>query len=292
MLPSKLETAIMIKDILVHLDGTARDEERLQLAESIAAANEAHLTGLFTNLLPDIPFITPMDAGAAAAEVLLSLREEARGTGDSLQRKLIERLARSGVSYELRRLDDTLGRFPSQVASEARWADLFVMSRPYEGDESGMWDIVFEAVLFEGGRSILVVPPGYRPPDAIRRVLVCWRDSREAARAVAEAAPFLNKATKVTVLAVDPETKKDTGKSQPTADIAKHVSRCGAPVEVHSVQSLGRDIGDVILDQARRISADLIVMGGYGHSRARQWIIGGATRNTLATSDAPILMAH
>jgi nucleotide-binding universal stress UspA family protein len=282
----------MIKDVLVHLDGTSRDEARLQHAEAIASVFQAHVTGLFTNPLPDMPLIAPMDAGAAAAEILVSLTDEAKGTGDVLQKRLADRMARFSVPYEIRRIDGTPGKIPNEAAIEARWADLFIMSRPYDTDGSEQWDSLFEAVLFEGGRSVLVVPPNHRPADAIRRVLVCWRNTREAARAVAEAVPFLEKATKITILMVDPDQKKTDGNSQPAADIAKHISRYGAPVEVTTAESQGRDVSDVILEQARRISADLIVMGGYGHSRAREWIIGGATRNTLLTSEIPILMAH
>jgi nucleotide-binding universal stress UspA family protein len=199
---------------------------------------------------------------------------------------------RLSVPNEIRRIDGTLGQITNDAATEARWTDLFVMSRPYDTDGSEQWVSLFEAVLFEGGRGVLVVPPGHRPADAIRRILVCWRDTRETARAIAEAAPFLARATKTVILTVDPEPKKSGDESEPTADIAKHISRYEAPVEVSVVQSQGRDISDVILEQARRTSADLIVMGGYGHSRAREWIIGGATRDTLMASEFPILMAH
>jgi nucleotide-binding universal stress UspA family protein len=196
------------------------------------------------------------------------------------------------VPNEIRRIDGTLGQITNDAATEARWADLFIMSRPYDTDGSEQWVSLFEAVLFEGGRGVLVVPPGHRPADAIRRILVCWRDTRETSRAIAEAAPFLARATKTVILTVDPEPKTGGDGSEPTADIAKHISRYGAPVEVSVVRSQGRDVSDVILEQARRISADLIVMGGYGHSRAREWIIGGATRDTLMGSEFPILMAH
>jgi len=282
----------MIKDVLVHLDGSPRDEERLQHAEAIASIWQSHVTGLFTNPTPDIPLIAPMDGGAAAAEIIVSLNEESKGAGDVLQKNLADRMARFSVPNEIRRLDGTPGVLSNEIVTEARWADLLVMSRPYGTDGSERWDAAFEAVLFEGGRGVLLVPPGHRPADAIRRVLVCWRNTREAARAVAEAAPFLEKATKVTILTVDPDQGTGTGRTEPAADIAKHISRFGAPVEVSIAHSQGRDIGEVILDQARRVSADLIVMGGYGHSRAREWILGGATRNTLSTSEIPILMAH
>ncbi len=282
----------MIKDVLVHLDGSPRDEERLQHAEAIASIWQSHVTGLFTNPTPDIPLVAPMNGGAAAAEIIVSLSEESKRAGDVLQKNLTGRMARLNVPNEIRRLDGTPGVLSNEIVTEARCADLLIMSRPYGSDGSERWDAAFEAVLFEGGRSVLVVPPGHRPPDVIRRVLVCWRNTREATRAVAEAACFLEKATKITILTVDPDQKKGADKTEPSADIAKHISRFGPPVEVSIAPSEGRAIGEVILERARRASADLIVMGGYGHSRAREWILGGATRDTLSKSEIPILMAH
>ncbi len=282
----------MIKDVLVHLDGTAQDEERLQHAEVIAAVWQAHVTGLLTNALPDMPLIAPMDGGAAVTEVLISITDEARANGDALQQKLVERLSRFSVPTEIRRLDGTPGQLVRDAATEARWADLFVLSRPYGGGSSTQWDNLFEAVLFGGGRSVLVVPPHHRPSDAIRRILLCWRNTREATRAIAEAAPFLEKAVRAVILTVDPEKPGDDSSSEPAADIAKHISRYGTSVEVNILESQGRDVSDIILEQAHRISADLIVMGGYGHSRTQEWIIGGATRDTLRSSDIPVLIAH
>ncbi|WP_230529811.1 universal stress protein [Microvirga roseola] len=283
----------MIKDVLVHLDGSAQDEERLRYAEAVAAISQAHVTGLLTNPLPDMPMIAPMDSGAAAAEALVSLEEEARQTGGRIQRKLAERCSRLGVPNEIRRVDALFGQLPRRAASEARWADLFVASRPYDGNGAMDWSSLFEAVLFESGRGILVVPPGHRPPGSLRRVLVCWRDTREAARAVAEASPLIAKATRTVVLAIDPEPRKRDGVgSEPAADVAKHLTRLGTSVEVNLVESQNHETHEVILDQARRLSADLIVMGGYGHSRAREWMIGGATRSMLTVSESPVLIAH
>ncbi len=281
----------MIKDVLVHLDGSPQDEERLQYAEAIASASQAHVTGLFTNPLPDMPMVAPMDAGAGVAEILVTLEDEARRNGDAVQRRLAERFARLGVPNEIRRIEEVPGGLPDRAAAEARWTDLFVTSRPYGDEGTGQWIDLFDAVLFEGGRSILVVPPNRSPSDAIRRVLVCWRDTREAARAVAEASPIIAKAARTAVLVVDPEPARD-GQSEPAADIAKHLDRLGTSVEVSIAESRGRDVSDVILEQARRMSADLIVMGGYGHSRAREWMLGGTTREMLSSCEFPILMAH
>lgn len=282
----------MIKDIAVHLDGSSADEERLLHAEAIATATRAHLTGLFTNPLPDFATVTPIDGGAAAAGLVVQLQEDAQRQGDLTLQRLAERFSRLAVPNEIRRLEGTPGQLPGLAVAEARWADLFIAGRPLDGDRAGQWSDLFSSVLFESGRSVLVVPPGHRPGDGIRRVLVCWRDTREAARAVAEAAPLIEKAARTVVLLVDPEPPARGGQGEPGADIARHLGRFGTSVELRAVDSEGRGVGDVILDQARRVSADLIVMGGYGHSRLREWIAGGATRDMLGTSEFPILMAH
>jgi nucleotide-binding universal stress UspA family protein len=282
----------MIRDVLVQLDGGADDELRLLHAEAIATAAQAHVTGLFTNSLPDIAALMPVDGGAATAQVLADLDEKARRSGDRIQQHLTGRLSRLSVSNELLRLDGPPGQLAGRAASEARRADLFVASRPYGRDDASRWDELFEAVLFGSGRGVYVVPPGRKPSDAIRRILVAWRDTRETARAVAEAAPLIGMAARTNVLVVDPETEAAVDLPAPGIDLARHLERYGTNVEVSLLDSGGRPVGEIILDQARRTSADVIVMGAYGHSRAREWFLGGATRDILETSEFPILMAH
>ena len=282
----------MLKDILVHLDGSADDELKLQHAEAIATASQGHLTGLFTNPLADLTAVMPLDGGAAAAQVVTDLDEESRRQGNIIQQRLAERFSRLSVPNEVRRVDGTPGQLADRAASEARWADLFVASRPYSRNGSAKWDELFEAVLFESGRGMYVVPPGRKPPDAIRRILVAWCDTRETSRAVAEALPFIEQATRTAVLLVDPQNGTAGEKRASEMDIARHLERHGTRVEVHMVESGASAVSEVILDQARRASADLVVMGGYGHSRAREWVLGGATLEVLENSEFPILMAH
>ncbi|WP_210496169.1 universal stress protein [Microvirga antarctica] len=282
----------MIKDVLVHLDGSPHDEERLLEAEAIASIGSAHLTGLFTNALPDFATLVPLDGGALAAEMITSLDIDARREGAVIEARLNERLARMAGPNDVRRIDEVDARLPSCAATEGRWADLFVLSRPTGDADVARWKALFEAVLFESGRAVVVVPPGYRAPDAIRRVLVCWRDTRESARAVAAATPILAQATRTTVLIIDPRPLLTGEIGEPAADIAAHLDRHGAKVDVNVVTSGDRDVSEVILEQAKRLSADLIVMGAYGHSRSREWLMGGATRDLLETSPIPLLMAH
>ena len=281
----------MIKDILVHLDEIADDELRLQHAEAVASASEGHLTGLFTNPLADLTAVMPLDGGGAAIQVMADLDEEARRKGNIIQQRLAERFSRLSIPNGLagstaRPASSQTGRLGSALVRSV------LASRPYNGNGSAKWDELFEAVLFESGRAIYVVPPDRKPADAIRRILLAWRDTRETARAVAEALPFIEKATRTAVVLVDAETGAADEKRAPEMDIARHLDRHGTNIEVHMVESGDSAVSEVILEQARRVAADLVVMGGYGHSRAHEWVLGGVTLEVLEKSEFPVLMAH
>lgn len=277
----------MIKDIMVHLDGSAEDEIRLEHAQAIASAGRAHLIGIFTNLLPDLTIAMPMDGGAAAMQVLTELDDKARQDGDTTAKRLIERLESLQVPSDLRRLDGTYGALSAMVVGQARCADLFIATRPNGGTETPDWSDLVEAVLFGAGRALLLVPPGCRRHGQIQTVLVAWNGSREAARALREGMPFMEQAARTVVLVVDPAP--DT---RPWVEMEGHLARHGVVAEAARAETQGRRVADVILDEARSVSADLIIMGGYGHTRLREQVFGGVTREMLSSADSPLLVAH
>jgi nucleotide-binding universal stress UspA family protein len=277
----------MIRDIMVHLDGSPEDEIRLEHGQAIAAAGRAHLIGIFTNLLPDLIVAMPMDGGAAAMQVLTELEDKARQDGDANAKRLTERLASLQVPSELRRLDETFGVLSAKVVEQAHCADLFIATRPYGEADSPVWTDLVEAVLFGSGRALLLVPPGRHRQGPIQTVLVAWNGSREAARALREGLPFIEQAARTVVLVVDPPS--DT---MPWAEVEGHLARHGVVAEVITAESQDRHVADVILDEARRLSADLVIMGGYGHTRLRELVFGGATRDVLTASESPLLVAH
>ena len=277
----------MIRDIMVHLDGSPEDEIRLEHGQAIASAGRAHLIGIFTNLLPDLTVAMPMDGGAAAMQVLTELEDKARQDGDATAKRLTERLASLQVPSELRRLDEIFGALSAKVVEQARCADLFIATRPYGETDTPVWPDLVEAVLFGSGRALLLVPPGRHRQGPIQTVLVAWNGSREAARALREGLPFIEQAARTVVLVVDPPP--DT---MPWAEVEGHLARHGVVAEVATAESQGRRVADVILDEARSVSADLIIMGGYGHTRLREQVFGGATLDMFSASDSPLLVAH
>jgi nucleotide-binding universal stress UspA family protein len=147
-------------------------------------------------------------------------------------------------------------------------------------------------VALSAGRPVLVVPHFGPPRNLGSNVLVAWNASREASRAVNDAMPFLRRANKVTVLAVDPQRGGDAHREIPSADIALHLSRHGVKPEAAQVAAPEIEAGEIILSQASRLGANLIVIGAYGHSRFREYIFGGVTRHLLRHMTVPVLMSH
>lgn len=278
----------MIKDIIVHLDGGPEDEVRLVYGQALASGERAYLIGVFTNLLPDLSIAMPFDGGAAAVvQAVSELEEQARKEGDAKAKRLAERLTELQIPTELRRFDETFGTMSIKVAEQARYADLFVATRPYGAGETPVWLDLVESVLFGGGRGLLIIPPGHRQQAPVETALVAWNGSREAARALSEGTGFIEKATRVVVLMIDPRPDATM-----KTDVRAHLARHGVVPELVSVESKGRRVADIVLDEAGRVSADLIIMGGYGHTRLREQVFGGATLDMLTVSNRPILLAH
>jgi nucleotide-binding universal stress UspA family protein len=149
--------------------------------------------------------------------------------------------------------------------------------------------MMIETALFGSGRPVLVVPYVHKGPARLDRGLVCWDGSRNAARAAGDAMPFLQRAKSVDVVIVGDQIKS---REIAGADIAQHLARHGVKVEVKELVAPDMDAANVILSHAADTSADFLVMGGYGHSRLREFIFGGVTRSVLATMTIPTLMSH
>jgi len=274
------------RDIAVHLDGSPEDEFRLAWAGGLAASHGARLTGIFTNMLPD-PALFFDEFGIAAVG---QLTDTVVAEGNVIETRLDQRFDKLRPTNELRRLDAVPGMLERAVATEARWNDLFVASSPRDGEQA-RWRAMIESVMFDGGRGLCLLPPKAELRSAIRTVLVAWVDSRQSARAVAEAMPLITQASQVQVVTVSEEAHGRLGGAEALADISTHLTRCGAKVTANALQTETTP-GDALLDEARRISADLIVAGAYGHSRFREWVLGGVTADLLASSPVPLLMAH
>jgi nucleotide-binding universal stress UspA family protein len=276
----------MIKDVMVRLDGTAADELRLAAVATIAQTFESHVIGLFINRLP---MIVPAEWDGISGLHAAQLIEEARKAGDKIESVLIERLTRLQSPVEIHRRDGFEDSAASIAAQEARAADTFVALRPNGAPQEP--EQLIESVLFESGRHLFLVPDGKSGKVSFDHVLVAWNGSRESARALAEALPYLHKAQRVTIVSVveKPLVEEEALIGR---DAAQHLGHHGIDAMLHQVVGKSRDAGEILIAEARKRKADLIVMGGYGRSRLREWLLGGVTYTLMHAAPVPLLVAH
>jgi nucleotide-binding universal stress UspA family protein len=273
----------MIKDILTYLALDVPDDPAAGYATSMAATFAAHVAGVAIAAEPEIA-----PDGGPTVRLYLERREENEAAAKAAVARFDEIVRRNGLSGETRVLAGTVSEASRQFGQMARRFDLTVIgqARP---DKATPTHAVIEAALFESGRPVLVVPYIQKAGFSADRVMVCWDGSRAAGRAVADALPLLARAKSVDVVMVAGEEHKRN--EMPGADLAQHLTRHGLRVDIEHITA---DVGAAaaLLNYTADRSIDLIVMGGYGHSRMREFILGGTTRTMLKSMTAPTLMSH
>jgi hypothetical protein len=277
---------MMIKDILVTLPAGGSPSFASDYAVTVARTFGAHLTG--------IAFVQDVArAGAlfdwAPAIVLDDYRREVEGAAEAAKVRFEETCRREGLSAESMVLDAGVVNLPELLARTARRFDLTILPQADPEDERSE-EMMIEAVLLGSGRPILIVPDFPEGGVKFDRVLICWDGSQNAARAIADAMPFLTRAKLVEVVTV--ATDRSRTDNMAGLCIAHHLARHDVIVEVRNIVTHGQDVSVRIRSHAAQHSADLIVMGGYGHSWLREFVLGGATRDTLESTVAPTLMSH
>ena len=281
------------KDILV-ICTEPRPMAAVPAGVALAARFGAHITGAYLRQ-PISTFVGGMPYAGSVAEIQAlealwaEAKRSAQQTADAVESQF--RVAAEGESLAAE-WRDVEGDIASSAVLHARHADLAVIGQTDPDHPVQLAPHLVESVLLGAGRPVLVVPYAGRFAAVGRSVLVSWNATREAARAVNDAMPILAKADNVIVFSVNPPDGFAGGPPIPGADIALHLARHGVKAEASSTISHEIDIGDTILSRAADFGSDLIVMGGYGHSRQREFILGGATRTLLQHMTVPVLLSH
>ncbi len=259
------------------------EENVFGVAEGLARQWSARLTILQLAQQPGPLATDPVYAASLWVEVLRDAHDRFVTENELIQ----QRIAKIDAEVELRSEEVLLGATEDVMMRHAIAMDLVIMGAP----QSESADIAFEGALFRSGRPILLIPPQFRGEWVGKRVLIGWKPKREAARALADAAPFLQAADTAAVVTVDSE--RETYGAASGAEIAALLRRKGVKAELRAVATAeGESAEDKLLAEAASMGADLIVIGGYGHSRLREFVFGGVTRSLSRHSPIPVLMSH
>lgn len=276
----------MIKDLVVNLGlGKPRDVAA-DYAISITEAFGAHLCGVAFAYEPVVP---PSVMGGIPADVIDAQWAASEGAANAAIAGFEAAAKRAGIAAEHRKLTASIGGAGDLFGRLARRFDLAVTAQA-EPKGSAAYGLVIEGALFGSGRPVIVVPYIQKGGLKLDRVMVCWDGSRPAARAIADAMPFLSRSTAIDVVIV--ASGREKSDEIPGVDMGEHLARHGLKIDVKRIVSTDVDVPNTILSQAADSGADFIVMGGFGHSRLREFVLGGATHGILAAMTVPTLMSH
>jgi nucleotide-binding universal stress UspA family protein len=279
--------AAELGEIVVFIDGRVENAAILEFAGVLAQEHGARLISVF---MQTEPVATPAEtfARGKGMKSTIEVHQAQLERIEADHRAQFEDIVRRhGIRSEWR----SLPYLSSEVGMHAYYADLVVVARPESAGQTAAPPGLAESLVLSSGRPIIVFPP-HGTVSQVRRVLVAWNATRESIRAVADAMPLLVKSEAVEVLVADHQRRPEGHGQEPGADIARHLARHGAQVEVRRLSSGGKDVGRLLLSQAAAFSADLLVMGAYGHSQVREWVFGGVTRTVLYEADLPVLMSR
>jgi len=275
----------MYKDIVVNLSVRNASKATGAYAISVASALQAHITGVAIAFIPNIPGAS---MGYLPIETIEAQQRENESAAEAAISHFVAAADSASVAAEPRMLRVGFAKAAEQFGRIARRYDLAIVGQ-VEPDVHSVEAVIAEAILFESGRPIIIVPYMQKAPLRLDRIMICWDGSRAAVRAVADAMPLLEQAGNIEVVSVISERGKHD-ELQGT-DMGLHLARHGLKVEVTRIPH-HIDTAAALLSHSADSGADFMVMGGYGHSRLREFVLGGVTRSILSSLVVPTLMSH
>jgi nucleotide-binding universal stress UspA family protein len=276
----------MIKDLVVNLTGGHPQDFASDYAISVASAFGAHVAGIGFIYEPVIP--GSMLGGIPTDLIEVQREENSRAAKEAIDR--FEAAAKAaGVSAETRMVDASIAGAADLFGRIARRFDVAVVGQARR-EQGASEELLIEGALFGSGRPVIIVPYVQKQGLRLDRIIICWDGSRPAARAIGDALPFLARAKAIEIVVVTGERDK-SGEITGT-NMRRHLARHGIEVEIKHITGAGSDVPNTILSHAADSGTDFMVLGGYGHSRLREFILGGVTRSILRSMTVPVLMSH
>lgn len=277
----------MIKDLIVNLEHDPSQDRARDFAITVAEAFNAHIAGVAFAYAPEFPGYMMLEI---PPDIIAAMVEESKKAAEAAIKRFDEAAKRSQLSAEHRLVRTVGAAAPTLFAALARRFDLsiFVQSSPDGADNDDM----IESALFESGRPVVVVP--YIQKDGLKldHVVCCWDGGRAAARAINDALPLLVKADKVDLLIIENDKTNNETTEIRGVEMASHLARHDVKVEIEIIPAPDIDVAEAILSHVADESGTLIVMGGYGHAKLREIILGGVTRAMLKSMTVPVFMSH
>lgn len=268
--------------------GVEQDDAEIARAARIAEGLKAHLSLLVLGVAPPPP---SSPYGVVSNDIWANEIRDGQDIARERAEAIEALLGPRGLSFSVQSQYVDRGTIATLVARFARYADLTLITPEVE-DVQLMQSWVINGALFESGRPVLLLPKGDSAFPQAKRVMIAWDASVEASKAVLDAIGLMRGAEQVFAVLIDPVPSFEGHGPEPGADLAAYLARHGVSVEVMRLPKEGREVAEVLQRAAVDLAADLIVMGGFGHSRLRQRIFGGTTTSTIRETGVPVLMAH
>jgi nucleotide-binding universal stress UspA family protein len=277
------------KTFFVHLHDKRRAHRLLEAVMPLARQMDAHVSAMC--VVPPYVIIPALD-GAGGAITVEDHRNSYREDMAALKDLFESASKGQALRADWQEADAGFNTVPGAIIEHGRTADLIVVSQKERGWSYSDMIEEPERIAIESGRPLLVIPNSGNAGLSVKRVTIAWNGRRESVRAVFDALPILKLANDVNVVVVDAETDREILGELPGADICTTLARHGIKCQITQGSARDSDMGKEILHQATAFGSNLLVMGCYGHSRLREFILGGASRGVLEAMTLPVLMSH
>lgn len=273
------------KSLQVHVDNTASCEKRLHVAVEMAIKLNAHLTGVYTRHWTHLPnYMMPVNS-----QRLKNIEANYKKEMDDMENAAKAMFTEVTLQHEVSAIWHCVtGDAYSALTNEAHYSDLLILGQPEPEDEINTTPDLPDHLVLTSGRPCLIVPYIGARKNLGKHPLVAWNGTRESTRALHDSLPLLMQAESVTIMLSEEDDKDDL----PDTRIAKHLARHGVKVMTKKIRSEEQHISSAFLSYIADNDHDLLIMGAYGHSRLREIVLGGMTREIMQTMTVPVLMSH